>query len=662
MVNGNCILSLPVAAKFAKNHPAADTGTAFLHKGPAVQDNNNNLWNFIMNHPFKPTLLAVLIASSIGLVACQPASDKTADTQAAGAQPAATAAEAKTFIDNASKEMAALLIEANRADWIASNFITEDTEALSAAVNEKMTSTVVRLANEAARFNAITVDADTRRQLDKLKLALTLAAPKDQAKTAELAEIVAKLNAMYGKGKYCKADGSCMALGDMSSVMASSRSYDEQLEMWKGWHDTAAPMRPLYMRQVELANEGARELGYADTGALWRSKYDMEADAFAVELDKQWTEVKPLYEALHCHVRAKLSEKYGADKVPLDKPIPAHLLGNMWAQSWENIYDLVAPENSDPGYDVTKLLADKGYDELKMVKGAEGFFTSLGFAPLPETFWTRSLFVQPRDRDVVCHASAWDLDAKDDVRIKMCIKRTGEEFSVIHHELGHNFYQRAYKDQPVFYQDSANDGFHEAIGDTIALSVTPKYLKQIGLLEQVPDESKDIGLLMKKALEKVAFLPFSLLVDQWRWQVFSGQVQPEQYNQAWWQLREKYQGVSAPVARSEADFDPGAKYHVPGNTPYTRYFLAALLQFQFHKSLCEIAKDDGPIHRCSIYNSKEAGAALNKMLEMGASKPWQEAIGGLTGTPAMDSKAMLDYFAPLKASLDEQNKGRNCGW
>ena len=334
----------------------------------------------------------------------------------------------------------------------------------------------------------------------------------------------------------------------------------------------------------------------------------------------------------------------------------------MWAQTWGNIYDLVAPENSDPGYDVTKLLAAKGYDELKMVKGAEAFFSSLGFAPLPDTFWTRSLFTKPKDRDVVCHASAWNLDNKDDLRIKMCIERTGEEFAVIHHELGHNYYQRAYNKLPILYQGSANDGFHEAIGDTIALSITPKYLQQIGLLEQVPDESKDIGLLMKMALDKVAFLPFGLLVDQWRWQVFSGKVTPEQYNEAWWKLREQYQGVSAPVARSESDFDAGAKYHVPGNTPYTRYFLAHIQQFQFHKALCEIAKDDGPIHRCSIYNSKEAGAKLNTMLEMGASKPWQEAMQSLTGQPNMDSSAILAYFAPLQTYLDEQNKGRTCGW
>ena len=395
---------------------------------------------------------------------------------------------------------------------------------------------------------------------------------------------------------------------------------------------------------------------------MWRSNYDMPADDFANELDRLWGQVKPLYDDLHCYVRSELGKEYGEDKVPQDQPIPAHLLGNMWAQSWGNIYDVVAPENADPGYDVTKQLAAHNYDEIQMVKGAEKFFTSLGFDALPETFWTRSLFTKPEDRDVICHASAWDLDAKDDLRIKMCIQKTGEEFSVIHHELGHNFYQRAYKDQPVYFQNSANDGFHEAIGDTIALSVTPKYLKEIGLIDTIPDESKDIGLLMKMALDKIAFIPFGLMVDQWRWKVYSGEITPENYNTAWWELREKYQGVAAPIDRNIEAFDPGAKYHVPGGVPYSRYFLAHIQQFEFHRALCEISGNTDPIHRCSIYNNKDAGKALNTMLEMGSSQPWQQAYKVLTGNEQMDATAILDYFAPLQTWLKDKNQGKQCGF
>ncbi|WP_042145016.1 MULTISPECIES: M2 family metallopeptidase [unclassified Pseudoalteromonas] len=608
---------------------------------------------------FKPSITALVVAGALMLTACN---NEEKIKPAASIVQQVTAADAKQFLESTETELVALYLEASRAEWIYANFITEDTSQLSAEVNRKMTETVVRLANEATKFNKVTLDADSRRKLDKLKLALTLPAPQDADKTAQLSQLVAKLGGLYGKGKYCKEGEQCLSLGDMTAKMASSRDYDELLDLWQGWRQIAKPMRPLYEQQVALTNEGAKEFGYADTGAMWRSKYDMPADDFAKELDRVWGQVKPLYDSLHCHVRAKLGDKYGTDKVPQDQPIPAHLLGNMWAQTWGNIYELVAPENADPGYDVTELLAKHNYDEIQMVRGAEKFFTSMGFDPLPETFYERSLFTKPKDRDVQCHASAWNIDSKDDLRIKMCIQRTGEEFSVIHHELGHNFYQRAYNTQPLYYQESANDGFHEAIGDTIALSVTPGYLKEIGLLDKVPDESKDLGLLMKMAMDKIAFIPFGLMVDQWRWQVFSGEVTPENYNKAWWDLRQKYQGVMAPIERTENDFDPGAKYHVPGNTPYTRYFLAHILQFQFHKSLCEIAGNKEAIHRCSVYNSKEAGERLNTMLEMGSSKTWQEALEVVTGKPEMDATAILEYFAPLKTYLDEQNKGRQCGW
>ncbi|AVI67840.1 peptidyl-dipeptidase [Shewanella sp. WE21] len=611
--------------------------------------------------------IALTVALALGLTACNDAqskTDKTATAEAAVINTAPDKAQAIAFINDAEAKMAELSIESNRAEWIYSNFITDDTAAQSAAVGEKVSAASVKFATEAAKYANVQLDPVNARKLNILRSALILPAPLDPAKNAELAQISSELNGLYGKGKYCFADGKCMTQPELSSLMAESRDPAILLEAWKGWREIAKPMRPLFQREVELANEGAKDLGYANLSELWRSQYDMKPDDFSQELDRLWGQVKPLYESLHCYVRGELNKEYGDSVAPTTGPIPAHLLGNMWAQQWGNVYDLVAPDNADPGYDVTELLAKKGYDEHKMVKQAEGFFTSLGFAPLPESFWARSLFVQPKDRDVVCHASAWDLDNLDDIRIKMCIQKTAEDFSVIHHELGHNFYQRAYKQQPFLFKNSANDGFHEAIGDTIALSITPSYLKQIGLLEEVPDASKDIGLLLKQALDKIAFLPFGLMIDQWRWKVFSGEITPAQYNQAWWDLREKYQGVKAPTERSEADFDPGAKYHVPGNVPYTRYFLAHILQFQFHQALCETAGDKGPVHRCSIYGNQAAGEKLNKMLELGLSKPWPEALKEVTGKEAMDAKAVLDYFAPLKTWLDEQNTtaNRQCGW
>jgi peptidyl-dipeptidase A len=579
-------------------------------------------------------------------------------------RPAPTAEDARKFIDDANDLMLRLGNAQQQAGWVADTFITDDTQAISARANEEFSDEIAALAKDSTRFDTLDLPADQRRELNLLKLSLTLATPSDQKKAEELTTIAARLEATYGKGKWCadpaKPDA-CMDIEKITDVMANSRDPKELQQVWEGWHTISVPMRKDYVRFAELSNEGAKELGFADTGAMWRSKYDMPADEFSKEMDRLWTQVRPFYLELHAYVRMKLHEKYG-DLVPATGPIPAYLLGNIWAQSWSNVFDLVKPANADPGYSLTKILRARKYDAIKMVQTGEHFYTSLGFAPLPKTFWERSMLVKPRDRDVVCHASAWDIDAKEDVRIKMCVDPTDEDFSTIHHELGHNFYQRAYSTQPVIFRDSANDGFHEAIGDTIALSVTPEYLVKIGLLDKAPDASRDLGLLMEKALDKIAFLPFSLVVDQWRWQVFSGAITPDHYNQAWWDLRLKYQGIAPPSPRGEDLFDPGAKYHVPDNTPYARYFLADILQFQFHRALAKIAGCTTPLHRCSIYESKEAGARLNAMLQMGLSKPWPDALEALTGARQMDATAILDYFAPLKQYLDEQLKGKNVGW
>lgn len=576
-----------------------------------------------------------------------------------------TAADVDVFLESMDAEMLELGKALGRAGWVYSTYITDDTETLNAKANQAYIEAVAAFAKQAATFDKVDVAPDKRRQLELLKLALVLVTPKDGALASELTQLAARLEGTYGKGKWCadpaKPDD-CLDIGGVTQIMATSRDEKRLREVWEGWHTISVPMRDDYARFVELANTGARELGFADTGAMWRQKYDMPADDFTKELDRLWDQVRPLYESLHAYVRMKLRDHYG-DIVLADGPIPAHLLGNIWAQNWSNVLPLVASGSADPGYSLTRILEGKQTSAVDMVRTAERFFTSLGLRSLPDTFWNRSMFVQPRDRAVVCHPSAWDLDYEDDVRIKMCIRPTEEDFSTIHHELGHNYYQMAYKTQPVIFRDSANDGFHEALGDTIALSVTPEYLVKISLLDTAPDASRDLGLLMGHALQKVAFLPFGLLIDQWRWQVFSGQVTPEQYNAAWWALRLKYQGVApAGDARGEQFFDPGAKYHVPGNTPYTRYFLAGILQFQFHRELTKVAGCTGPLHRCSIYGSGEAGRRLDALMQLGISKPWPDALAAMTGSPQMDATAIVDYFAPLKTWLDAQIKGKPIGW
>ena len=571
---------------------------------------------------------------------------------------------ARAFLDRVNETIGRLGVANNQTGWVAQNFITDDTEAIDARATQTAVDATARFVKESTRFDKAAVTPEERRELDVLKVSLVLATPSDPKEAEEVTTIASRLRATYGKGKWCPDPArpqACHNIDEVTRILATSRSEPELRREWEGWHTIAPPMRNDYARFAELSNKGARELGFPDTGAMWRAKYDMPPEAFTRELDRLWDQVKPLYLQLHAYVRMKIREKYG-DVVPASGPIPAHLLGNIWAQDWSNVYPLVAPASADPGFSLTAILKRRKVSPLDMVRTGERFYASLGFEALPKTFWERSLFVRPRDREVVCHASAWDIDLQSDIRIKMCIEPTAEDFTTIHHELGHNFYQRAYKDQPVLLRDSANDGFHEAIGDTIALSVTPEYLVRIGLLDKAPDASRDIGLLLSRALEKVAFLPFGLLIDQWRWKIFSGEIKPADYNKAWWDLRLKYQGVAPSSPRGEEFFDPGAKYHVPDNTPYTRYFLARILQFQFHRAMSALAGCQTPLHRCSLYESNQAGRRLNAMLSMGMSKPWPEAMNALTGVRQMDGSAILDYFAPLRAWLDEQLKGRPIGW
>jgi peptidyl-dipeptidase A len=601
-----------------------------------------------------------MLVSALALVVATPALAQTATPASA------TPAEADAFVAAAEKELGDFSIFSAQTQWINNTYITEDTDAVAARVGAQGTEMSVRFATQAAKFQAVPgLSFDTRRKLDILRGGITLPAPTTAGAATELNTIATRLNSAYGKGKGT-LKGQPINGSDIEAKMATSRDPAELSEMWASWHtNVGAPMRDDYTKLVKIANEGARELGYADVGAMWRSGYDMPADDFAALTDKLWGEVKPLYDALHCYTRGKLNVKYGDTVQPAKGPIRADLLGNMWAQQWGGIYDIVAPQGAgNIGFDTGDLLTAKGYDPVKMVRAGEGFYSSLGFKPLPETFWTRSQFLKPRDREVVCHASAWDLDNVDDLRIKMCIKVNSDDFVTIHHELGHNYYQRAYNKQPLLYLSGANDGFHEAIGDTVALSITPQYLVQIGLLDpaKVPSADKDTGLLLRQAMDKVAFLPFGLLVDKWRWGVFSGKIAPANYNAAWTDLRRQYQGIVPPVARTEANFDPGAKYHIPGNTPYTRYFLARLLQFQFYEAACKQAGWKGPLHRCSFYGNKAVGARFNAMLEMGGSKPWPDALQAFTGSREMSGKSMIAYFKPLMTWLAKENKGKSCGW
>ncbi|AUX44817.1 peptidyl-dipeptidase A [Sorangium cellulosum] len=671
--------------------PSARSG---VYEGPVVR------YAFARTVILPPLVLAALgLGSGCSGAASPPADPPCPSAEApagpeAAAAPAAPAApraapsgpappspaEAQVFLAGVDRELRRLRLQAARAAWVNQTFITDDTDAISASAEEESMEYLTRTMKAARRFDGLALPGDLARQLSRLKISTTLPAPSDPAERAELAALSVDMMSLYGKGKYCppgkaerpgtarpgaQAAGAprCLAIDELSDILKTSRKWDELLEAWTGWHAIAPPMRPKFERYVALGNKGAAEIGFADVGALWRAGYDMPPDAFEAEAERLWGKLKPLYDELHCHVRARLRGIHGKDRIGEKAPIPAHLLGNMWAQDWSNVYALMEPYKGQPSLDVTRKLKAQKLDEKRMVALGERFFTSLGFDPLPATFWERSLLKKPADREVVCHPSAWDVGDRGDLRLKMCTEITEEDLLTVHHELGHVYYYHQYHELPILFQAGANDGFHEGIGDTLALSVTPAYLKTLGLIDRVPEGEKGIiNFLFKQALDKVAFLPFGKLIDQWRWDVFSGKTRPADYNKAWWALRLRYQGVAPPVPRTEADFDPGAKYHVPANTPYTQYFLARIYQFQFHRALCKAAGHTGPLHACSIYGNQAAGEKLRAMLSLGASRPWQEALRAMTGESEADPGAMLEYFEPLWRWLKEQNKGEVCGW
>ncbi len=604
------------------------------------------------------------LAAVAGMFCIAVAAAGCGSGQAESTDTATSSETAEEFVARVNREIAEQSPGWEAASWVRATYITPDTAVLASLARQDFAAWHSRTVQESLRYSDQDLAPETARALHLLKLGTSDPAPSDPAKRKELSQISTGLTGTYGAGKYCPQDGGeCLALGDLEEILAESRDYDELLEAWTGWRTISPPMRDDYRRYVELLNEGANELGFADLGEMWKSGYDMSPAEFEQETTRLWNQVKPLYDELQCHVRAKLAEEYGEERVPAGQPIPAHLLGNMWSQEWANIYPLLQPYEGVSDLDVDGALKAQHYTAEQMVESAESFYTSLGLPELPDTFWERSLFRKPPARDVVCHASAWGMNGGKDLRIKMCITPTYEDLRTIYHELGHNFYQGAYSGQPRLFQDGAHAGFHEAIGDTVTLSMTPGYLAEVGLVSSAAEsEEAVINRQMQQALDSIAFLPFGKLIDEWRWGVFSGEIAPADYNKAWWALRTEYQGIRPPTERTEQDFDPGAKYHVPANVSYTRYFLARILQFQFHRSLCDAAGFDGPLHECSVYGSKEAGSRLQAMLTAGASQPWQDTLEELTGTREMDATAIIDYFQPLMGYLKEQNEGRSCGW
>jgi len=553
-------------------------------------------------------------------------------SSSASAQPVDATVRAKSFLETAEAQLSAGEALAERADWIRATNITLDTDWLSERLEADRTALTVSLAKEAGQFDGKVRDPVVARKLVILKRLALLPPPSDPGAAMELAEVSGRLSTRFATGSFT-LDGKRYTLKDAELALARTRDPQESAAIWEGWRSITPPMREDYARMVSLANAGAQELGFKDLGAMWRAEYDISPDAFAHQIEALWAQIAPLYHELHCYARQRLNARFGDTVQPASGAIRADLTGNMWGQNWSAIWDVLAPGDWVAGFDLDHALQTHGYDARKMVRAAEGFYTSLGLQPLPATFWERSQFTRPEGREVDCNSSAWTVDQHDDVRVKLCLRGTGSEWTVVHHELGHDYYNLAYQGQPFLFREGANNGFHEGIGDFIALSaMTPAYLQRLGLeTADLPAEKADLPFLLHQALDRIPLLAFALAMDEWRWGVFAGKIRPADYNRSWWSLVERYQGLRPPHPRPGDAFDVAAKYHITDNVPYMSYFMATVYLYQFQRAACRIAYTPGPLHRCSIYGNKKVGAKLEKMLASGRSLPTDQTLALFTG-------------------------------
>ncbi|KAH9396896.1 hypothetical protein TYRP_003196 [Tyrophagus putrescentiae] len=583
--------------------------------------------------------------------------------------PKVTVDDAEKYVVTANEALRVQKNAIGLASWAQSSDITPENDQAYIEASQRYDEFSKAQFNEVkAYFDLFPQLSDfTRRQLEKMGIIGTSALTKADASTFSRSSL--EMKKVYSTARITAGGRPNLELEpDLTEILANSS--DEKL------------LREDYITYYTLGNKAARlnslpGKDFRTYDDLWMAEWET-ADMKA-QVDKLMEETMPLYQKIHAYVRYHLKEKYGDGVMPADGTIPAHLLGNMWAQQWGNLLNIIPEMNPNPEM---KPIDTKVNEKLqtwtvkKMFELSEKFFADLGMQKMTDTFWKKSILVKPTDRNLTCHASAWDFyDAsKTDFRIKQCTEKTMSDLVTVHHEMGHIQYYMNYVVQPPIYRRGANPGFHEAIGDLIALAVaTPQHLVKVDLLEPIPPadvEKINLNYQMKMALDKVAFLPFAYVMDKWRWDVFGEVATTETaMNRRWWEYRLQYQGLSPPVAdrkRNERDFDPGAKYHIPAGVEYVRYFASHVLQFQFYERMCKTVAGitEQNLYTCDFDGNKEAGAALMAMLAQGSSRSWPDILESFIGSRTMSLGSLNKYFKPLNDYLDKfiADKGIKVGW
>ncbi|KAM6291936.1 angiotensin-converting enzyme 2 [Porphyrio hochstetteri] len=590
--------------------------------------------------------------------------------------PQGVTQEAQRFLEDFNRRVEDISYESSIASWNYNTNITEENANKMNEADSKWSAFYDEASRNASSFPLASIQDDlTRLQIQSLQdRGSSNLSPE---KYERLSTVLSKMSTIYSTGTVCKTTepSECLVLEPgLDIIMANSTDYHERLWAWEGWRaNVGRMMRPLYEEYVDLKNEIATLNNYSDYGDYWRANYEADypenykysRDQLIKDVEKTFEQIKPLYQQLHAYVRHRLEQFYGPEFISSTGCLPAHLLGDMWGRFWTNLYPLTVPYPAKPNIDVTSTMVLKKWDAMKIFKAAETFFDSIGLYKMTEGFWNNSMLTEPTDnRKVVCHPTAWDL-GKGDYRIKMCTKVTMDDFLTAHHEMGHIEYDMAYSKQPYLLRGGANEGFHEAVGEIMSLSAaTPQHLKSLDLLEPTfqEDEETEINFLLKQALTIVGTMPFTYMLEKWRWMVFRGEITKEEWTKRWWEMKREIVGVVEPVLHDETYCDPAVLFHVSNDYSFIRYYTRTIYQFQFQEALCKAANHNGPLHTCDITNSTAAGTKLRELLELGRTKPWTQALENVTGEKYMNAAPLLHYFEPLYEWLQGNNSGRYIGW
>ncbi len=613
----------------------------------------------------RPSLLVTIVAAVTQVSAASGAPPK--GHPKVDKKKTATEKDAEAFLDIVTSLLMPVSTTAADADWAAATDVTPEHTGQRTGADKALAtlSGATMIVTRAKAFLAKRKELDdvTARQLDKLLLGAAENPGTIPDVVNKRVEAEARQSSILDGYTFClqpkpgaaQGTGACARTGtanQIDDILRKSRDLGERQRVWIASKEIGRPLKPGLIELRDLRNQVAKEMGYSSYFALQVADYGMTVPEMMALLDSTLETTRPLFDQLHCWAKNTLATRY--KKAP-PKMIPAHWIGNRWAQDWPG---LIEEASLDPLF--------KGSSPETIVKSAENFYVSLGFPRLPDSFWKKSdLYPVPAGsaRKKNSHASAWHIDHAADVRSLMSVEPDEQWFATAHHELGHIYYYISYSTPavPMLLREGANRAFHEAVGELakLASQQTP-YLIKVGVMPR-GKEPDATAWLLQSAMDSIVFMPFSAgTMSHFERDLYEGNLPPSDWQKKWWDYAGQYQGVEPPVSRNDdALCDACTKTHINDDAAqYYDYALASLIKFQLHDHICTtILKQD--VRACDYSGNHEVGDFLRGILKLGATRDWRAVIQEATGEP-ISPRAMMAFYQPLVDELSKRNAGKDC--